>query len=180
MTQRATPPRDRLEIFDVLDRIEALTSSATKLPLTRRAVINPGDVQDLVTRLRQLLPSEITEAQQIIRYRESFVQQAQTDAKRIRNTAEAEALQKIADTQVMHDARKAAQQLEEDARRKVEQAVIDAEKQARSRVEGADAYAIDVLHRLEEELDTLLGTTRRGMESLRDGRDLGEDGSGRR
>ena len=179
MTQRSTPPRQRLEIFDVLDRIEALTSSATKLPLTRRAVINPDDIQQLVGRLRRLLPSEITEAQQIIRYRDSFVQQAQTDAKRVRSGAEAEALQKISDSQVIHDARKAAEQLEEDARRKVEKTIVDAETQARARVEGADAYAIDVLQRLEEELGTLLGTTRRGLESLREGWELREDGGGR-
>ena len=180
MTQRATPPRERLEIFDVLDRIEALTSSATKLPLTRRAVINPDDIQQLVDRLRRLLPSDITEAQQIIRYRDSFVLQAQTDAKRVRTAAEAEAMQKVSDTQVMHDARKAAEQLEEDARRRAEQMAIDAETQARARVEGADAYAIDVLHRLEEELGTLLGTARRGLESLSEGRELREDDDGRR
>jgi hypothetical protein len=180
MTQRATPPQDRLEIFDVLDRIEALTSSATKLPLTRRAVINPRDIQELVERLRRLVPLEITEAQQIIHYRDSFVLQAQTDAKRVRSTADAEAIKKISDTQVMYDARKAAEQIEEDARRRAEQAVIDAETQAQARVEGADAYAMDVLRRLEEELGTLLGTARRGLESLSEGRELREDDDGRR
>ncbi|MEE9284413.1 MAG: hypothetical protein V3V35_01655 [Dehalococcoidia bacterium] len=162
----------RLQVFHLLDLLESTTASATKLPLTKRAVINPGEVQELVAKLRHALPNEITDAQQIIRYRDSILSKAQADAKRLREAAEQESLQKISETEIMRDADKRVEEVEAEAQRRAEQLVASAEARIQERIEGADAYAADVLGRLEEELGTLLATARRGLEQLKAGRKL--------
>ena len=164
----------KLEVIDVLARLEAITASATKLPLTRRAVINPQEIQELVTQARNSLPTDINEAQQIIRYRDTLISQAQAEAIRLRADAEQAAMQKVSETQIMKDARVKAEDIRDEAQREGQDILAQAEKQATSRIDGADTYAMEVLTRLEEELTALLATARRGIESLRDGQVLEE------
>lgn len=177
-SQQQTPQvRGRLEVYELLTQLETLTGSATKLPLTRRAVINPAEVQDLVVRLRRSLPSDINEAQQILRYRDTFLSQAQADAKRLRATAEQEAIQKVSDSQVLQDAAKDADRIKAEAQRRAEEILIEADAQARQRIEGANAHAVDVLSRLEEELHALLQQARRGLDVLNAERESGPNGN---
>ena len=172
MPEKPPKMKAKLEIMEMIARLEAITGSATKLPLTRRAVINPREIQELVNQLRNALPTDINEALQIIRYRDALVSQAQTDATRMRSKAEQESMQRVAETQIMKDAKVKAQALLEEAGRERAAILTQAEKEAAAKIEGADRYAIDVLSRLEEELDTLLQTARRGIESLREGKVL--------
>lgn len=174
MTERGPKVRPKLEIVDLIARLEAITSSATKLPLTRRAVINPREIQELVSQLRSALPADMNEALQIIRYRDTIINQAQADATRARSKAEQEAMQKVSDTQIARDAQAKADQLLLDSEKERQALLAEAEKQALARIHGADQYAIEVLSRLEEELNTLLQTTRRGIESLKEGKVLEE------
>lgn len=175
MPERLPRLTRKLEILDIIARLEAITNSATKLPLTRRAVINPKEIQELVTQLRNSLPSDINEALQIIRYRDTIVSQAQNDANRTRAKAEEEAEQKVSETQIVRDSKKAAAEIVRDAEAERDALIVEAEQQATSRIKGADDYAIEVLRRLEEELTTLQVTTRRGVESLEQGKILGEE-----
>ncbi len=172
MADRGPKPETNLEIMATLDRMEAITGSATKLPLTRRAVINPKEIQDLVAHIRHALPTDISEALQIIRYRDTLISQAQAEASRLRADAEREALRLMSETQIVKDAHAMAESIAEDARQKGQATLAAAEGKASSRIGGADEYALEVLGRLEEELGSLLATARRGIESLRDGRVL--------
>ena len=178
MTSQSPSPqvRGRLEVYALLTQLETLTGSATKLPLTRRAVINPAEVQDLVLRLRRSLPSDINEAQQILRYRDTFIAQAQADAKRVRGAAEQEAMQKVSESQVLQDAMDDAERVKAEAQQRAVEILADAEAQAQQRIEGANAHAVDVLSRLEEELHGLLQQARRGMDILNAEREVGQNG----
>lgn len=177
MPERSPKLRPKLEIVDIIARLEAITNSATKLPLTRRAVINPREIQELVTQVRSALPTDINEALQIIRYRDTIISQAQADANRTRAKAEQEAMQKVSEAQVMRDAQAKAKEIVAEAEKERQALMVEAEKQAAARVQGADQYALEVLSRLEEEMNTLLQTTRRGIESLKEGKALDEDPS---
>lgn len=164
--------RDRLEVFDILDRLQSLSDGGAKLPMTNRVLINPLELRDIVAKLKRALPRDITEAQQIIRSREAYLAQAQGEAKRIRTIADQEAMNKVAETQIVENATKAAEQLRAEAQASIKLAGEQIEKQTRDRMAGADQYAIEVLRKLEEELNTLLLTARRGLESLQSGREL--------
>jgi cell division septum initiation protein DivIVA len=174
MPEKTPKLNGKIEIVEIIARLEAITGSATKLPLTRRAVINPREIQELVNQLRNSLPSDINEALQIIRYRDALVSQAQTDASRMRQKAEQESMQKVSDTQVVRDAKAKAQAIIEEAGKERQKVLDEAEKEAAAKIDGADRYAIEVLTRLEAEMETLLQTARRGIESLKEGKVLEE------
>ncbi len=175
MTTKQPKLRTRMEVFEILDRLEAIAGSATKLPLTQRAVINPRDIQELVSQLRHTLPQDISEAQQIIRYRDTIVKQSQDEATGVRKAAERESMEKVADTQVVKDAKSKAEEIRAQAKKDAAELISQAEEQATARIKGADEYAVDVLRKLEEELNTLLLTARRGLEALEAGRELQEE-----
>lgn len=175
MVQQAPKLRDRLEVFEILDQLEKLgADSRPKFPLSKNLSISPLEFNELIAKLRRALPRDITEAQQIIRSREMYLAQAQGEAKRIRTMADQEAMQKVAETEIVQEAQKAAEKARAEAQATVKLAIEQADKQARERMAGADAYAVDVLRKLEEELNALLLTARRGLESLQSGRELDE------
>lgn len=175
MTTKQPKLRNRMEVFEILDRLEAIAGGATKLPLTQRAVINPRDIQELVSQLRHSLPQDIAEAQQIIRYRDTIVKQSQDEATGVRKAAERESMEKVSDTQVVKDAKTRAEEIRAQAKKDAADLIAQAEAQATTRIKGADEYAVDVLRKLEEELNTLLLTARRGLEALEAGRELQEE-----
>lgn len=175
MTTKQPKLRTRMEVFEILDRLEAIAGSATKLPLTQRAVINPRDILELVSQLRHTLPQDIGEAQQIIRYRDTIVKQSQDEATGVRKAAERESMEKVADTQVVKDAKSKAEEIRGQAKKDAAELITQTEEQATARIKGADEYAVDVLRKLEEELNTLLLTARRGLEALEAGRELQEE-----
>lgn len=172
MAERGPNTRPKLEIVEIIGRLEALTGSATRLPLTKRAVINPKEVLELVAQLRNALPSDINEALQVIRYRDTIINQAQTESTRTRNKAEEESMVKVSESQIVKDAQVKAKQIIAEANEQKKQVIRGAEKEAQDKLSGADNYALEVLTRLEEEMDTLLQTTRRGIKSLREGKVL--------
>ncbi len=174
MAERGPKVGPKLEIVRIVERLEAMTSSATKLPLTKRAVINPREIQEMVSQIRNSLPSDINEALQIIRYRDTIISQAQTDANRMRTKAEQESMQKVSETQIVKDSRKKAEEVLAAAQQDRRALLAEAENQAKGHIEGADHYAIDVLSRLEQELSALLFTAQRGIESLKEGKVLGD------
>ena len=169
--QHTGPVATRLEVFGVLEKLEGLTASATKLPLTNRAVLNPADLHELIAALKRALPNEVTEAQQIIRFKDSILSQAHNEAKRIRATAEQDSLNKVSETQISRDAKSTAERVITEAREQAREVLTRAEELAGQRVQGADDYAADVLEKLEGELSGLLATARRGLESLVESRE---------
>ena len=158
--------RTRLEVFDILEQLEAVTASAPKLPLTKRAVVNPQHLQMLVARLRHVLPPEVVQAQEIIRYRDTLIAKAQEEAQRVRASAEQESVQKVSETQLVRDADATATDMRGRAEDEARSMISDVEERARDRMRGADDYAAEVLRKLEGELEALLGTMRRGLEAL--------------
>jgi len=168
----------KLQVYEVLDRLEAITITATKLPLTNRCVVNPAEMADLLGRLRRSLPTDLTEAQQILRHRDAIVTRAHAEAKRIREHAEQDAMSKVGQTTVMREAQKVATNVQGTAEQRARETLTRAEAQAKARIADADAYAAEVLRKLEGELATLIATARRGLDVLKSGKPL--DGSGPR
>ncbi|MCH7789859.1 MAG: hypothetical protein IH940_10515 [Acidobacteria bacterium] len=121
--------------------------------------------------------------------KESIINQAYLEAKRIRGSAEEEtnALRtatqeehetKVGESEILkaaeakgqeirEDASYESQQILQDAQRKAYRIVNEAESSAMSRREGADHYAREVLFNLEEQLAEVLGQVRKGIDALK-------------
>ena len=151
-------------------------------------MIDPDRLQSLVRGLAAAVPADIQEAQEIIRQRESIVNQALLEARRTKETAgnEATSLVDAAEDErqariAEHEIVKAAeergekivqqghhesQQIVQEAQRKAYRILEEAEAVALAGREGADRYAREILFDLEERLANQLGEVRRGIDVL--------------
>lgn len=155
-----------MEILELLDKLESMVSSSARLPMAGRAVINLEQVMELVDQLRNAIPENVKEAQQILQKRDNILNQSLMESRRMRSAAEEEAGARVNEGQIMKDAQRKADELLADAQHRAQRMVGEADKQARARIKGADQYAQEVLQKLEQELDNLLNTVRTGVATL--------------
>jgi cell division septum initiation protein DivIVA len=138
--------------------------------------------------LREAIPADIQEAREILRQKDSIVNQAQLEARRVKEGAEQEARGLQAATQQEHEtlvdgtevakaaeakaeeinqqALQEAQRIVQDGQRRAYRILDEAESTVTTRRGGADQYARETLFELEERLAGLLGQVRKGIDAL--------------
>jgi hypothetical protein len=149
-------------IYHLIDRLERLLNESWRMPLSAYLVVNEDDFLDVIDQMRTAIPKEIKEAEKIQRERDRMIAQAEEEAERIVQLSQQDAAQMVDDHQVLEAAELRAGTLIERAQREAE--VLKA---------GADEYAREVLLTLdgqlnivEDQITTLLGTVRNGLETL--------------
>ena len=174
----------------IADQLRAMAASGTRVPGFRGKVM--VDIDSLIRLSDQLgnvdMSDDVREASEVIRMKESILNQAYLEAKRIRTTAEDESDRltsqaeseyrtKVGESSVLKRAEEISQDMQEqagyesqqilqDAQRKAYRIVSEAENVALARRDGADSYAREVLFNLEEQLADILGQVRRGIDAL--------------
>jgi cell division septum initiation protein DivIVA len=132
------------------------------MPLSAYLVVNEDDFLDVIDQMRTAIPKEIKEAEKIQRERDRMIAQAEEEAERIVQLSQQDAAKMVDDHEIIAAADLRASTLIERAQREAE--VLKA---------GADEYAREVLlaldgqlNILEDQIATLLGTVRNGLETL--------------
>ena len=120
-------------------------------------------MNELLGQIREAMPSDIQEAQELLQMRENVINQALLEAKRIRNTAEEEAKASIKESEITKEARKKSEEMMEETQRKAQRILDEADAQAHNRGAGADEYALASLQQLEEHLLQVLSTVQQGI-----------------
>ena len=77
--------------------------------------------------------------------RDRVINQAMTEANRIKDAADEDARMRVAESELTRDAQSQADAMILDAQSRAERMLAEAEAQARVRVEGADGYARETL-----------------------------------
>lgn len=144
-----------MDVLQLIDRLEQLVTSGTRLPIASRTMIDEGAFLDIIDQLRVSVPEEIRQARRFSTERERVMEQAEAEAQKVINTAHERAMLMLQDNDLVRRA-------DEEARRRIEEADHEAEEIRR----GADQYALDVLTALDHELTRLLATTRKGRATL--------------
>lgn len=173
----------------IVEELQTLVETGTRVPGFRRKVLIDIDRLDaLGEELKVSIPAYIQEAEEILKQKESILNQAALEAQRIKTSAEQEAQvvtsaadetyeTKVGESEVVKaseeradgikdEAMTEAQQIVQDARRRAYRIVDEAEAAAGTRREGADQYAREILFSLEERLAEVLGQVRRGIDAL--------------
>ena len=117
---------------------------------------------DLVARIRSAIPADVHEARDLLQIRESLIDQALTEARRVRSTAEEDARSLVKESEITREARNHSDELTLEAQHILDEADAEA---SRRRAEAND-YAQTSLQQLEEELARLLDTVHHGIEKL--------------
>lgn len=144
-----------MDIQHLLGRLEAILLEARRVPGTKMKLVDADRCFQLIDQMVLAIPEEIKKAQRIQQEHERIISQAKEEGERIKEMARDEANRLADDTTIITIAQKRAEAIEERARREVD----------RMRGE-ADAYALDTLIRLREELDHTVSVVSNGISTL--------------
>ncbi|MEE8517555.1 MAG: hypothetical protein V3S98_00340 [Dehalococcoidia bacterium] len=155
-----------MEILELIDKLEAMTVQARKVPITGRSMIDAERLAELIDQMRLTIPRDLHEAQEVIDRREFIVNQTMQDARRIRATAETDARTLVGDNELVKMAEQRGAEKLAEAEAKAERLLNIAETEARRKKAEADQYCQDALTGLEQQLTSVMATVRAGQRAL--------------
>ena len=98
-----------MELRDKIDELTALVEGARAMPMSASCVVNRADVLARLDALRSMLPTELSDAQELLAEREGVVAEGRQEAERIIEAAKAERARMIARTEVVREATREAE-----------------------------------------------------------------------
>lgn len=144
-----------MDIQHLVDRLEQILADSRRLPLSNNLIVDESRIYGIIDQMRVSIPEEVKKASRVESEKERILAQAHEEADRIRALAKQEAAELVKRDVVMASAQQRADTILERARREA-----DALRQE------SDAYALEVLVRLEEDLLRSLAVVRNGMHKL--------------
>ena len=159
--QQPTPPSwpeqegTPISLDQLFNQLDDLILNSPKVWLTSRIIIDEDRLIDLIDHIRQELPSEFRQAQEVITQRDQLLQEAQREADSVRNAADRDRMRAVSDTEVYRQAQVEADRL-------IREAHIQVHEQQAS----ADQYADEVLAELENKIGRALQTIKNGRQQL--------------
>jgi cell division septum initiation protein DivIVA len=144
-----------MDILYLLDQLEEVLGSGSRLPLTSRTLVDEQEILDILDQIRVSIPDEIKAARRLTQERDQVLADAHAEADRILRDADANAADRISEHALVRTAEARAADIEERALRQAEDVRRDAE-----------AYAYRVLQKLREQIGQVGQTVDRGLEEL--------------
>ncbi|GAA4888942.1 DivIVA domain-containing protein [Actinomycetospora straminea] len=141
-------------VFEALDELVTLCEEARGLPMTSNCVLPRGDVLELLDDVREAIPGELDDAQDVLDHRDKLIADATEEAETARR-----------------EAREEADRLLAEAREQAQQMIAEAEHEAERTVgRGRREYA-ELTERAEAEAERMVEAGRQHYErSVADGR----------
>ena len=179
-----------MDFEQAFQELQQLYSTSSRVPgFGGKMMVDGEQFTRVVNTLRTAMPADVQEAQEILRQKDSILNQAYLESQRVKSVAEEEIsvhlrsaeeehLSKVGESEITRVAQARSQEMHEqaageseeiiqDAQRRAYRIVAEADEIAASRREGADQYSSEVLYSLEEQLSEVLGQIRRGIDTLR-------------
>ncbi|MFL5734765.1 MAG: hypothetical protein ACJ78Q_16535 [Chloroflexia bacterium] len=145
----------RMDLQYLIDRLENMVTTARRMPVTNKLMLDEQELADLIDQMRTVLPEEVRSARKVLRERDSIISESQQQADEILKTAHEQAEMLLDQQGLMAEAQARARQYMEDI-----------ETDAQERINGADEYARQVLTQLREQLARHLSTIEKGLDAL--------------
>jgi cell division septum initiation protein DivIVA len=105
-----------VDVHAKLDELTALIENARAMPMSASCVVNRAEVLEHLDEVRELLPSELAEADRVLRDKRAVIAEGQAEAEQLLEAARAERARMVSRTEVMREATKEAASLVEAAR----------------------------------------------------------------
>lgn len=150
-----------MDILHLVDRLEELFNESRPLPFTHNVVVNEDRMLDLIDQMRVSIPEEIKKAQQLLAQRDRILAQAQEEANRTLALAREKSEQMIERDSIVAEAKVRAEQIIQQGHADIQQMRLD-----------ADAYVMDTLTSLEQEMERMLTQVRNGIRTLQSERSV--------
>jgi F0F1-type ATP synthase membrane subunit b/b' len=160
------PTRLDPTVIDLVDQLEELVSTGRRVPFTAGVVVNEDEVLELIDRTRLGLPDELTQARHLLEDQRRVLDEAEEEAERILSRAETEAARLVDEAHARASVMVGDHEIAEQARLHAATLLAEAEERAARTCAEADAYAREVMVRLEDQLMRAATTVRKGIEAL--------------
>ncbi len=144
-----------MDIQNLVDRLEQILNDSFRLPLSAYLLVNEDQIFNIIDQLRVAVPEEVKRANRIEAEKDRILAQAKEEGERIRGLAKQEAGELVNRDTVTMSAQQRADNILERARRDAEALRQD-----------ADAYVVEVLAQLEDELLRSLTVVRNGLHKV--------------
>lgn len=144
-----------MDIQHLIDRLEQTLAESRRIPLTSNLIVDEDRVFNIIDQLRVTLPEEVKKASRVEAEKDRILAQAQEEAERIRELAKQEAAELVRRDTITAAAQQRAETILERARREADILRND-----------SDAYVMEVLSKLEEDLLRSLSVVRNGMRKI--------------
>ena len=145
-----------IDILYLLDRLEEVLGSGSRLPFSSRTMIDEQECLDILDQIRVALPDEIKQARRVNAEHDSIVAEAEARGQQIIREAEERAADKVEEHALVRQ-----------AQMRVEQVEVEAQERSEEIRREADEYAYETLSELEGSLEQLLLTVRKGARALK-------------
>jgi vacuolar-type H+-ATPase subunit H len=153
-------------VIDLVDQLEELASTGRRVPFTAGVVINEDEILELIDRIRLGLPDELVQARHLVEDQQRALAESGQEAERILSRAETEAQRLVDEAVARAGAMVGDHEITDQARAHAATLLAEAEERAAKTCADADAYARDVMVRLEDHLMRAATTVRKGIEAL--------------
>lgn len=157
--------RDPEGLLGILQAIEEVVTQARAMPMSASAIVNRAEVLTLVEQAREVLPTELGEADEVLANADRVLADARAEAERVVAAAREEAERLVAHEQVVRAAQERAAQI-----------VAEAERTAEELRREADDYCDRRLADFEIDLGRVLAQVQAGRAKL--AQRLGTEGPG--
>ena len=144
-----------MDILHLVDRLEELFNNSKPIPLTHNVMVDENAFMDIIDQMRISIPDDIKKAQQIMAQKDRILAQAQEEANRTVTIAREKSEKMVEKSDVFQAAQAKIDLLAEEARKNASMVQAD-----------ADRYVVDMLQKLQSELDKVSSQVQNGIKVL--------------
>ncbi len=105
-----------MKVLELLDELEEIIEVAGNVPLSKKVVVDPNEITDIIKEIRVELPDEIQQAQWIMNERQRILEEAKKEYNSIINEAQEKAEKHIASDEITIKAKARAEELIKNAK----------------------------------------------------------------
>ncbi len=167
-----------MEILDLIDELEEIVIQARRLPVGGNLVVDRKRVLDVIDQMRLALPADVLEAKRVLETREELVAEADARARQMIEHADAERARRLDEDSILREARSRSQTMLHESETQARQTLDDADSAAAAhlseaaeaatrQLDDADEYSVEVLRRLDSQLQAFLDSIRANINSLK-------------
>ncbi|MEU4803514.1 DivIVA domain-containing protein [Actinosynnema sp. NPDC023587] len=152
-------------VFEALDELVTIVEEARGVPMTSGCVVPRGDVLELLDDVRDAIPAELDDAQDVLDHRDELVGKAQHELEASTSKARSDAERMVSEAQ--HE----AERMLSEARSRAERMVAEAQDQAERTIAAGRQEYEDLVGRAHAEADRMVQAGRANYErAIEEGR----------
>jgi vacuolar-type H+-ATPase subunit H len=167
--------------LELINSLEELVVQSRRLPVGGNLVMDRKRMLDVIDQMRLAVPANVRDAAQVLETREQILEDAHQTARAVIQRAEEERHRRIEESSLVRAAQERSQSLIMDAEARARQLLAEADstvaahlseaaEAATKQLDDAYQYALEVLKRLENQLQAFLESISMSVASLQERR----------